>query len=219
MENYIRVMIADGHTLVREGITQLLQKENDLEVVGETESGQDMLKAMENIHADVLLLDLVMPEMDRYRIFPLLREKTPSTKVLILADHFDQQLIIPALRQGARGYILKTVPSTELCEAIRMVHAGEVWIEQSVVGYLLEYFLDSAQEDHFKPKRKASPLLSEREEEVARLVAEGCSNKEIADRLSISEKTVKAHLVNIFKKLQIHHRLELALYTRQWLCC
>lgn len=215
MESRIRVAIADDHTLLREGLIQLLQREKDLDVVGEGSSGEDILEIVQKTPVDVLLLDLVMPESDSLRILPLIRQKAPATKVLILADNFDQRLIFPVLQQGAKGFILKNVPSTELWKAIRMVHAGEVWIGRGVVRYLLENFVSGSAKH--RPQRKAQGgLLSQREVEVARLVAVGCSNRDIADRLTISEKTVKTHLANIFKKLHLRNRLDLALHTQRW---
>jgi DNA-binding NarL/FixJ family response regulator len=215
VENRIRVAIADDHTLLREGLIQLLQREKDLDMVGEGSSEQDVLDIVQKTSVDVLLLDLVMPGTDSLRILPLIRQKAPATKVLILADNFDQRLIFPVLQQGAKGFILKTVPSAELWKAIRMVHAGEVWIGRGVVRYLLENFV-SVSTKHRSRRKEQGGLLSQREMEVARLVAGGCSNRDIANRLSISEKTVKTHLANIFKKLQLRNRLDLALHTRQW---
>jgi DNA-binding NarL/FixJ family response regulator len=211
----IRVMIADDHTLVREGLAQLLRKEADIEVVGEASTGREVLKAVEETAPDVLLLDLVMPEMDGLEVLPQIRERSPSTKVLVMTGFFDRELVFRTLCDGAKGYLLKAAPSTELARAIRAVHAGQAWVERSVMGQLLEELPRFAQEERVKRRGRAGRLLSRREAEIARLVAEGLSNKEIADRLSVSEKTVKSHLVSIFRKLRIRHRLELALHTLQ----
>ncbi len=211
----IRVVIADDHTLLREGLIQLIRRERDLEVVGEAANGREVLNAVQETHPDVLLLDLVMPEIDRLAILPQIRERSPATKVLILADSFDQELIFPSLRQGAQGYILKNALSADLCKAIRTVHAGEAWVERRVVGHLLAELPRHAQEDLPQRRDQSGQLLSRREAEVARLVAAGYSNKEIAAWLSIGEKTVKSHMVSIFRKLRIRHRLELALHPIQ----
>src|SRR3970040_1007868 len=178
-KDQIRLVIADDHRRFREGLVELLRREEAIEVVGEAANGREVLKALEEFHPDVLLLDLFMPEMDGLDVLPQIREHNSSTKVLILTGYFDQELVFRSLWEGARGYLQKNVSSAELLKAIRAVHAGEAWIETG----------------------------------VARFVAEGLSNKEVADRLLISEKTVKSHLVSIFRKLHLRHRLQLALYT------
>ncbi len=210
-KDQIRLVIADDHRLFREGLVELLRREEAIEVVGEAANGREVLKALEEFHPDVLLLDLFMPEMDGLDVLPQIREHNSSTKVLILTGYFDQELVFRSLWEGARGYLQKNVSSAELLKAIRAVHAGEAWIERGVMGHLLEEL--PRQENRVNKKSQSAQLLSQREAEVARFVAEGLSNKEVADRLFISEKTVKSHLVSIFRKLHLRHRLQLALYT------
>jgi len=152
-----------------------------------------------------------MPEMDGLDVLPQIREHNSSTKVLILTGYFDQELVFRSLWEGAKGYLQKSVSSAELLKAIRAVHAGEAWIERGVMGHLLEEL--PRQENRVSKRGQSAQLLSQREAEIARFVAAGLSNKEVADRLFISEKTVKSHLVSIFKKLHLRHRLQLALYT------
>lgn len=212
-EGKIRVVIANDRTLFREGLIALLRQQGDLEVVGEAANGREVLSAVEETHPDVLLLDLFIPEMGGSEVLPQIRERSSSTKVLILTNSFDQELIFRALEEGARGYLQRSVSSADLLKAIRVVHAGEAWIERSVMGQLLEEL--SRQDHRVKKRGKTVQLLSQRETDVASLVAAGLTNQEVANRLSISEKTVKSHLVSIFRKLQISHRLQLALYTLQ----
>ncbi|MGH7406259.1 MAG: response regulator transcription factor, partial [Candidatus Methylomirabilales bacterium] len=192
-KDQIRLVIADDHRLFREGLVELLRREEAIEVVGEAANGREVLKALEEFHPDVLLLDLFMPEMDGLDVLPQIREHNSSTKVLILTGYFDQELVFRSLWEGARGYLQKNVSSAELLKAIRAVHAGEAWIERGVMGHLLEEL--PRQENRVNKKTQSAQLLSQREAEVARFVAEGLSNKEVADRLFISEKTVKSHLV------------------------
>jgi len=210
-KDHIRIVIADDHRLFREGLIELLRREEAIEVVGEAANGREVLKALDEFHPDVLLLDLFMPEMDGLDVLPQIRERNSGTKVLILTGYFDQELVFRTLWEGARGYLQKSVSSAELLKAIRAVHSGEAWIERGVMGHLLEEL--PRQDNRVNKRGQSAELLSQREAEIARFVAEGLSNKEVADRLFISEKTVKSHLVSIFRKLHVRHRLQLALYT------
>ncbi|MFQ5657670.1 MAG: response regulator [Candidatus Methylomirabilales bacterium] len=210
----LRIVIADDHRLFREGLIALLLGEENLVVAGEAATGPDVLRVVEEIRPDVLLLDLFMPDLGGPEVLPKIRDRSPATKVLLLTNKFDQEPVFRALWEGARGYLQKSASSEELLKAIRVVHAGEAWIERSVMSHLLEEF--PRQEERMVRRRGRSVgLLSKREAEVARFVAEGLSNKEVANRLAISEKTVKSHLASIFRKLQLRHRLQLALYTLQ----
>lgn len=212
----IRVMIADDHTMFREAIAHFLNAQDDIEVVKEASEGREAIWVVGEVRPDVLLLDLVMPEMDGLEILRQVREKSPETKVLILTGYFDEGLVLRALQQGARGYFLKGGSSLGLVKAIRAVHTGEAWIERNMVGKLLDDLPGSSPGQINKEKRRDPRTpLTKREEEVTHLVALGHSNREIADRLCISEKTVKAHLTSIFKKVNASHRLQLALHTLQ----
>lgn len=209
----IKIVIADEHRLFREGLIALLQQEEDLDVVGDAASAREVLSLVEEGRPDVLLLDLFMPDLGGPEVLPQVRELSPSTKVLVLTSHFEREPVFRALWDGARGYLQKSVSSAELLKAIRVVQAGEAWIERNVMSHLLAEL--PRQEERVKKRAGSVGLLSKREAEVARFVAEGLSNKELADRLSISEKTVKSHLASIFRKLQLRDRLQLALYTLQ----
>ena len=212
----IRVMIADDHTMFREAIAHFLNAQDDIEVVKEASEGREAIWVVGEVRPDVLLLDLVMPEMDGLEILRQVREKSPETKVLILTGYFDEGLVLRALQQGARGYFLKGGSSLGLVKAIRAVATGEAWAERNMIGKLLDDLPGSSPGQINKEKRRDPRTpLTKREEEVTHLVALGHSNREIADRLCISEKTVKAHLTSIFKKVNASHRLQLALHTLQ----
>jgi DNA-binding NarL/FixJ family response regulator len=213
MESHIRVVVAACHTLILEGLALLLQQEEELERVGKALNDWDVLQIVEQTQPDVLLFDWCIQEMTPHKLLPQIRERCLSTKVLLLVEACDQELILSMLRQGARGYILKSVSSAELFKAIRAVHAGEAWVGKNIMGCLLGEIQGTHPQQNRQPVRY---LLSLRETEITRLVATGYSNREIANQLSISEKTVKSHLVSIYRKLHINGRLKLALHARQW---
>jgi DNA-binding NarL/FixJ family response regulator len=213
MESHIRVVVAACHTLILEGLALLLQQEEELERVGKALNDWDVLQIVEQTQPDVLLFDWCIQEMTPHKLLPQIRERCLSTKVLLLVEACDQELILSMLRQGARGYILKSVSSAELFKAIRAVHAGEAWVGKNIMGCLLGEIQGTHPQQNRQPVRY---LLSLRETEITRLVATGYSNREIANQLSISEKTVKSHLASIYRKLHINGRLKLALHVRQW---
>src|SRR3970040_494159 len=182
-KDQIRLVIADDHRRFREGLVELLRREEAIEVVGEAANGREVLKALEEFHPDVLLLDLFMPEMDGLDVLPQIREHNSSTKVLILTGYFDQELVFRSLWEGARGYLQKNVSSAELLKAIRAVHAGEAWIERGVMGHLLEEL--PRQENRVSKRGQSAQLLSQREAETARFVAAAPRHKEVGDWVSI----------------------------------
>src|SRR3972149_4364189 len=174
-KDQIRLVIADDHRLFREGLVELLRREEAIEVVGEAANGREVLKALEEFQPDVLLLDLFMPEMDGLDVLPQIREHNSSTKVLILTGYFDQELVFRSLWEGARGYLQKNVSSAELSKAMRAVQAGEAWIERGVMARLLEDL--PRQENRVNKKSQSAQLLSQREAEVARFGAGGRHDK------------------------------------------
>lgn len=194
----IRVMVADDHTMFRETLVHYLNAQGEIEVVKEAADGRETLMLVGDARPAVLLLDLVMPDMDGLEVLRQVRERCPETKVLILTGYFDEGLVLRSLQQGAIGYFLKGGSTAGLVKAIRAVAGGEAWIERSLIGKFLDGLTRSNPAQTTKDRTEnRRGRLTKREEEVTRLVAMGQTNKEIADRLSISEKTVKTHLTKI----------------------
>jgi DNA-binding NarL/FixJ family response regulator len=207
----IKVLIADDHALFREGLRMLLTQESGIQVVGEATQGDEALSMAEALEPDILLLDIRMPKVDGLTVLPKIREKSPRTKVLILSAFFEDDLIIEAMQNGAKGYLLKEATYKDLVKAIRATHAGELWAERKVLTQLLESLFQKVNDSHV-PISEIRENLTEREQEIVKWVIHGMTNKEIATQLGISDKTVKTHLSNIFSKLKVSRRLELLLY-------
>jgi DNA-binding NarL/FixJ family response regulator len=195
----IRVLIADDHTLVREGTRQILQQTPDIEVVGEADRGDQAVELVEHLRPDVLLLDLRMPGRNGIDVARSVVESHPGIRVLLLSAYDDEDYVAEALGAGAAGYLLKTTPGHELVEAVRAVHSGATVLEDSLSRKLAMRSI--------RP-RAAGPRLSERELDVLRQTARGLSSKEVAARLGISQRTVEGHLNNIYAKLGVNSRTE-----------
>lgn len=204
----ITVLIIDDHPLVREGVRNFLQRQRDITVVGEAGSGQEGLRLASDLAPDVVLMDLVMPEMDGVETTRRLKQISPSTQVIVLTSFDDDEHILPAIRAGALSYILKDVSTAALAEAVRKAARGEVTMTPQVAARVMEELRQGGQ-----PSSQADADLSEREVEVLRLIAEGRSNTEIAERLVISEHTVKRHVSNILSKLHLVDRTQAAVYA------
>lgn len=207
MSEQIRIVIADDHSMIREGLKQLLELEGDIQVVAEAGNGEECLKVIEKEKPDVVLLDINMPVMNGLKMLETLRNsKNRKQKVLILTIHNEIEYLMKAVDIGVEGYVLKDAESSVLKKAICTVHSGEKYIDFSMVPMLNEKI---AQEKEKVEDEK----LTRREIEVLRLLAEGLFNKEIAYKLSISEKTVKNHVSNIFKKIGVFDRTQAAVYA------
>ncbi len=194
-EPRIRVMVADDHAVVRMGLVSLIHSEPDLEVVGEAEDGREVLERFPALHPDILLADLRMPGMDGVAMTQALRRAHPEARVIIFSSYEGEEEVYRALEAGARGYLLKRDSQGEdLIRAIRMVHAGQRYIPSTVAATLAERIHRSE--------------LTSRELDVLRAVADGLSNKRIAERLSIAEGTVKIHVTNIIGKMAVSDRTE-----------
>ena len=204
----ITVLIIDDHPLVREGVRNFLQRQRDITVVGEAGSGQEGLRLASDLAPDVVLMDLVMPDMDGGETTRRLKQISPSTQVIVLTSFDDDEHILPAIRAGALSYILKDVSTAALAEAVRKAARGEVTMTPQVAARVMEELRQGGQ-----PSSQAGADLSEREVEVLRLIAEGRSNTEIAERLVISEHTVKRHVSNILSKLHLADRTQAAVYA------
>jgi DNA-binding NarL/FixJ family response regulator len=209
-----KVVIADDHTLFREGIKRMLSLEKDILVVGEASRGDEITKLVERTKPDVLLLDLKMPKSDIVQTLLEVKETNPPTKVLVLTAFSEDENILNAAKGGARGYILKGIDFSTLLRAIKTVQGGGLWIDKELPA--AEAFEEIAQDQVMddgdgKENNEAVKILTRRELEILRLVAEGLTNEEIGKKIFISEKTVKTHLTNIFDKLKVNNRFKAAL--------
>jgi DNA-binding NarL/FixJ family response regulator len=202
----IRVIIADDHAVVREGTRHILEQEQDLEVVGEARDGVEAVALVEALHPDVAIVDISMPAMGGIEATERIKASRPGTAVLIFTSYDDDRYVFALLAAGAAGYLLKDVPSIEVVRAVRSVHAGEPVLHPAIARKVLARFAAEAQ--HQQQTRDDDRLLTEREREILRLAACGMSNANIAAQLSVSMRTVQAHLTQIFNKLGVGSRTE-----------
>jgi len=207
-KNPIRVAIADDHPIFRDGLRKLLEHEDDIVVVGEVSSGAECPALLSKVKPDILLLDLRMPDKDGLTLLEEMNFDTMSSRVIVLTATEDDRDVIRAMRLGARGVVLKQSASDLLIKSIRKVAGGEIWLDKRMTSEVMRAFAKSTETG-----RREKPLLSDREKEIVQLVAQGYRNREIGEKLFISEQTVKNHLHNIFDKLGVSDRLELALYA------
>lgn len=203
----IRVLIVDDHAIVRKGIRALLSTEQDIKVVGEAEDGQHATEQARALSPDVVLMDLVMPEVDGIEATRRITAELPKTRVLVLTSFAGDDKVFPAIKAGALGYLLKDSGPDELVQAIRRVYHGESTLHPSVARKVLQELAHPAGHE------QSSEALTEREVVVLRLVARGMSNQEIADHLVITEATVRTHVSNILNKLHLASRTQAALYA------
>jgi len=207
MTSPIRVLIADDHAILRKGIRALLSTEPDMEVLGEAADGQEAVSQARALRPDVILMDLMMPRMDGIEATRQIAAERPGARILVLTSFAADDKVFPAIKAGALGYILKDSGPAELVRAIRQVHRGEPSLEPSIAIKVLH-------ELSHPPQRPPTPdPLSARELEVLRLLAQGKSNREIAEQLVIAELTVRTHVSNILGKLQLASRTQAALYA------
>jgi two-component system response regulator NreC len=210
LADQIRVLIADDHTIVRSGVRLLLEAEADIEVVGEALDGREALNLAESLQPDVVLMDITMPEMDGLEATKQLKTRFPHINVLVLTMHRSDEYFFEMLKAGASGYILKGAKTSELINAVRIVQQGEVFLYPTMTQKLVQGYLQLADWDN-----EGEPSLSPREKEIFRLLAEGYSNKEIANKLVISPSTVHSHRGNLMEKLGLSNRRELIQYARK----
>ena len=215
----IRIVVADDHPIFRDGLCRLLALEEDFEVVAQAQDGRQVLEILQQLEPDILLLDLKMPGLDGLGTLQRLQAAHNKTRVIVLTASDDKNEFVQAMKLGTSGIVLKQTATEMLIKSIRKVHAGEIWLDSHTTAAVIRQFVAedtlpapppppvAAQRD-----RERSPL-SQREREIVALVAQGFKNKEMAEKMFISEQTVKNHLHNIFDKLGVSDRLELALYA------
>jgi DNA-binding NarL/FixJ family response regulator len=214
----IRIVVADDHPIFRDGLCKLLALEEDFEVVAQAQDGRQVLEVLQQLAPDILLLDLKMPGLDGLATLQRLQAVKNKTRVIVLTASDDKNEFVQAMRLGTSGIVLKQTATELLIKSIRRVHAGEIWLDSHTTAAVIRQFVAA---DEAPPQlvpaipgreRERSPL-SQREREIVALVAQGFKNKEMAEKMFISEQTVKNHLHNIFDKLGVSDRLELALYA------
>ena len=215
----IRIVVADDHPIFRDGLCKLLALEEDFEVVAQAQDGREVLDVLQQYEPDILLLDLKMPGLDGLGTLQRLQTARNRTRVIVLTASDDKNEFVQAMKLGTSGIVLKQTATDLLIKSIRKVHAGEIWLDSHTTAAVIRQFVSA--EDMPPPQqaavaapreRERSPL-SQREREIVALVAQGFKNKEMAEKMFISEQTVKNHLHNIFDKLGVSDRLELALYA------
>lgn len=206
----IRVLLADDHTILRAGLRMMLDAQPDIEVVGEASDGRQALAEAQRLQPDLVLMDITMPEMNGIEATRQIKRALDSTRVLILTMHENEEYLFQVLRAGASGYILKEAAGTELISAIRIVYSGRFYMSPSAQSMMVGDYLQRVRSGE---ERDSYSALTEREREILKLVAEGHTNNQIAERLFISPKTVDTHRTHIMDKLNLHSRAELVKYA------
>jgi DNA-binding NarL/FixJ family response regulator len=211
----IRILLAEDHIIVREGTRELLQREPDIEVVGEASDGEESVRLAEKLKPDVVIMDISMPKLNGIEATKQIKSIVPTTAVLILTAYDNEQYIMALLEAGAAGYLLKNVRGNQLVDAVRAVHSGESVLQPSATRQIINRLTSK---EGWQEEASVFNPLTEREQEILRLTAKGVSNKDIADSLCLSIRTVQSHLSNIFKKLAVGSRTEAILHglRRGW---
>ncbi len=213
MDDQIKIVIVDDQRLFREMMSLALRQEKNIEIVAEAGSESEVIDIISNIKPNIILLDSVMLQMNGNNLLPTIREKSPETKALICTDEKDEYLLIKTLKAGAKGYISKKdISISNLIKAIQAVHRGELWVERELIARFFEREADASSRNEVRIK-EPKEVLTPREKEVLNILTTGCTNKEIAKTLFISEKTVKTHLNSIFRKINVTRRLKAILYA------
>jgi len=209
----IKILLVDDHLLVRQGIKKILELEEDFEVVGEAANGVEALEALENNEVDVILLDINMPELNGIETLRKIKEMDEDQKVIMLTFHDEREYLVETINLGANGYILKDAESDSLIKGIRDVNKGGSYVHPSLAGALLKDHKQTESEPKLSKEMEDLKRLTRREKEVLSLISQGMNNREIANSLFISEKTVKNHVSNIFKKIHVNDRTQAAIFA------
>jgi two-component system, NarL family, response regulator NreC len=206
----IRLLMVDDHEIVRAGLRMLLQAQPDIEIVGEVDNGRDAVKQAKELQPDIVLMDITLPDMDGFEATREIKRAQPSAAIIALTMHESDEYFFKMLNAGASGYVPKKAAPTDLVSAIRTVHDGGVFLYPSLAKSLVRDFMGHASDGN---ERERLDGLSDREQEVLRHIADGLTNQEIGDKLTISVKTVERHRANIMAKLNLHSRTELVKYA------
>lgn len=207
MDNIIQILVCDDHAVVREGLRALLSTEKDIRIIGEAADGESAVIAYRELQPDVTLLDMVMPHMDGVESIRAIKQEFPNARILVLTSFAEDEMVFPAIKAGALGYLLKDSSPEELIRAIRNVYRGEASLHPTIARRLIQ---ELSQPTSLPPSPEP---LTDREVEVLKLVAKGYSNEEIADALVLSERTARGHVSSILGKLHLANRTQAALYA------
>lgn len=206
----IRILLADDHTILRAGLKMMLNAQSDMEVVGEAQDGAQAVQEAHRLQPDVVLMDITMPDMNGIEATRQIKRMLPDIRILVLTMHEHDEYVFQALRAGASGYMLKEAADTELITAIHVIKTGQFYLSPTAQSVVVGDYL---QRVHTGEERDSYSSLTEREREILKLVAEGHTNNQIAERLVISPKTVDTHRTHIMDKLNLHSRAELVKYA------
>lgn len=204
----IKVLIADDHDLIRQGLKQIISFEEGIIIVGEAENGKIVLDMLKNYDLDVILLDMNMPLMSGLEVLQRVKEKLKTIKIIMLTMENDSVFVLDAINKGADGYVLKESAGTQIVEAIETVYGGDKYIDKSLVSALFSGFKSKEKKEQY-----LLDLLTKREVEVLLYISKGLSNKEIGKHLFLSEKTVKNYATNLFKKIKVHDRVQATIFA------
>jgi len=210
MENKLSIVLADDHTILREGLRSLLTADPGFEVVGEARDGREAVRSVEKLGPDLILMDLSMPRMSGMEAIREIKKRYPETKIIALTVHKTEEYLLSTLQAGADGFVLKDATHGELITAIKSVMGGKSYLSPAVSEKVIEGYLQGKKSTR---SRSTWESLSQREREVLKLIAEGYKNKEIAEDLCISLKTVEKHRANLMKKLDLHNAAALTVYA------
>ena len=203
----IRVTVACNYSLLREGLSKILEEDKHIEIVAKASNLPDLVKSWKDLKFDILLVDVDLSGLNLSNLLDLLKKNKETKVILIIADNYDEDMLLSALRHGVRGYISQNIDSNQLAKAIKIVSNGELWVERKMIAKVLESFSASP-----KGRSKSLYSLTEAETKIVKLVFSGLNNKDIARDIFLSEKTVKFHLYKIYRKLSVKSRSQLILY-------
>ena len=206
----LRILLADDHTLVRQGLRRILEEKPEWEVVAEAQDGREAVLRTVELKPDIVIMDIAMPHLNGTEATRQISRKAPNSQVLVLSMHFDESYVLQTLRAGARGYLLKDSVDADLIRAVTAVSEGKSFFSPSVAKMMLDDYVRNLEQQGVTDR---FDLLSAREREIFQLIAEGNSNKEIANMLSLSISTVETHRARIMEKLDLHSTAEIILYA------